>query len=111
MKWPWQEFADDPIGYCRSFLIVVAMFMVSALIIGLVRTRWALPTNLFQVVMTLLVIALAVLAVGVAVLSSDASVERVADAFSRHEVSILLLALAWPLHVVLGRLWKRKRNG
>jgi len=87
MKWTWQEFADYAIGYCRSFLIVVAMFMLSALIIGLVRTGWALPTNLFQVVMTLLVIALAVLAASVAVLSSDASVERVADAFSRHEVS------------------------
>ena len=42
-----------------------------------------------------------------AVLSSDASVERVADAFSRHAVSILLLALAWPFHTALGRLWKR----
>ncbi len=28
MKWPWKEFADDPLGYCRSFLIVVAMFML-----------------------------------------------------------------------------------
>jgi hypothetical protein len=111
MKWPWQEFADDPTGYCRSFLIVVAMFMVSALIIGLARTGWALPTTLFQVVMALLVIALAALAVSVAVLSSDASVEKVADAFSRHEVSILLLVLAWPFHAALGRLWKRKRNG
>jgi hypothetical protein len=111
MKWPWQEFADEPIRYCRSFLIVVAMFMVSALIIGLARTGWVLPTTLFQVGMTILVIALAVLAVSVAVVSGDASVERVADAFSRHEVSILLLVLAWPFHVVLGRLWKRKRNG
>ena len=110
MKWTWQEFADYAIGYCRSFLIVVALFMLSALIIGLVRTGWALPTNLFQVVMTLLVIALAVLAASVAVLASDASVERVADAFSRHAVSIPLLVLAWPFHVVLGRLWKRKRN-
>ena len=111
MKWPWQEFADDPTGYCRSFLIVVAIFMVSALIVGSARLGWVLPTNLFQVIMTILVIALAVLAVSVAVLSSDASVERVADAFSRHEVSILLLVLAWPFHVALGQLWKRKQNG
>mgnify|MGYP001367391970 CR=1 FL=1 len=111
MKWPWQDIADDPIGYCRSFLIVVAIFMVSALIIGFARTGWAIPTTLFEGVMTVLAIACAVLVLGVAVFSGDASVERVADASSRHEVSILLLVLAWPVHVALRPLWKRKRNG
>lgn len=107
------ELADDAAGYGRSFLIVVGCFFVFALLIGFARQGWEFleHTSVFGVCMLVLVLALAVIAFVVAISAPDSLIGQAADAASRHEISILLIIVAWPVHMLLKPIWNRKRGG
>ena len=110
MKTPWGDISDDPVGYARSFLVVIGMFCSAALLIGFARRGWSLPPDigLFQICMLSFVAIIGVSALWSAFTAADTTVEHIADTFSHHEICVVFLVVAWPMHMILREYWKRK---
>lgn len=88
----------------------MAAFLFGGLAVGLARDGWALPSSPFEIALSVLAVSLGICALFAAYLASSDRVEKLADAFSRHEISIILLVLAWPIQLVLESMWMRKQK-